>query len=40
MSKEKVVKVDYKCIRKCSLNGNGVCISCKRHIDEIVLAKK
>lgn len=40
MTKEKVVKVDHKCNRKCSLNGDGICISCKRHIDEIVAAKQ
>lgn len=38
MSKEKAVKIDSKCNRKCKLDNNAICTSCGRHIDEIVKA--
>jgi len=38
MSREKVVKVDSKCNRKCKLDSMSTCSGCGRHIDEIVEA--
>lgn len=40
MSKEKAVKIDSKCNRKCKLDDTATCKSCGRHIDEIVEAGK
>jgi len=38
MSREKVVKIDSKCNRKCKLDSMSTCSGCGRHIDEIVKA--